>query len=202
MDEIIVRVLRAVACQTRLRILSFLVRTDESAPTDVARGLGLPLSLVCAHLRRLSAAALVQRRRSGAWCYCRAQSPYRGEAFSARITSWLRRALTGQAVDCVEAELHKTIFEAATAFANVRRLQILRRLAGGDIVEGRTLTKELRMSGPAVTRHMGKLVRRGYVTLSRAGRCLAYRLAAKGKTRIHSELLRIVRASWEKGLRS
>ena len=53
-----------------------------------------------------------------------------------------------------ERELHRVIFDAATAFTNVRRLQILRRLAGGDVVDLRTLGRELSMSGSAASRHV------------------------------------------------
>jgi len=213
MDEITVRVFRTIACLTRLRILSHLARADEVAPTTLARELGVPLDLVCAHLRRLSVAGLILRRRSGAWCYCAARSPYGSETLSGKTTSWLREALRRPeqvTKNCgpvqvrnsspadADARLHRLIFEAATAFGDVRRLQILRRLARGDAVGVQVLTRELRMSEAAVCRHTAKLIRRRYVNACRVGRCLAYRLAPESATPVHAALLEIVRATWGK----
>jgi len=207
MDEIVVRVLRALACRARLRMLSCLACTEEATPTDLARQLRMRLDLVCTHLRRLASAGLIVRRRSGARCYCRARSPYSQEAFSGKLTSWMYRRLraagrarvtrgrSGSAPDA-PAELCRTIFEAATAFTNVRRLQILRRLAGGEGVPVRTLTSELRLSESAASRHLAKLTRRGYVEVAHAGRCLTYRRAPEFKTPVHEKLFEIVRAEW------
>ena len=209
MDEVVVRVLRALACLARLRILSCLARTPETTPTDLARQLRMRLDLVCTHLRRLTSAGLIMRRRSGVWCTCRARSPYGEKALSGRLTSWVCRVLrtpgrgqVGRGHHAPEpdaqAELHRTIFEAATAFTNVRRLQILRRLAGGEAVPVRTLTDELHLSEAAASRHMAKLTRRGYVEAVRTGRYVMYRLARKFKTRIHKRLFQIVCAEWAK----
>ena len=207
MHEIVVRVLRVLACFARLRILSCLARTHETTPTDIARQLRMRLGLVCTHLRRLTSAGLIQRRHSGVWCYCRAQSPYREEAFSARVTSWVCRVLRKPTRARVarshhapgpQAKLHRTIFDAATAFTNVRRLQILRRLLAEDAVPMRTLSGELHLSPPAATRHLAKLRRRGYVEAVRKGRYMTYRLAEKFKTRLHGELFGIVCAEWAK----
>jgi DNA-binding MarR family transcriptional regulator len=213
MDELIVRILRAVACMARLRLLSRLAQTDEAAPTTLARDLRMRLNLVCTHLARLASAGLIQRRRSGVWCYCKAESPYSTEALSGKITSWLCEALRAsgslsgdegrrQAHRArrakEQAEVHRIVFDAATAFTHARRLQILRRLAGGDRVELRALAAELHMSPAAATRHTAKLVRRGYIESHAIGRRLAYRRSSTFKTRIHSKLFEIVSAEWSK----
>ena len=212
MDEIIVRVIRTVACLARLRILSHLSRADEMAPTGLARELGMSPDLVCTHLRRLASAGLIQRRRSGVWHHCTARSPYSEQAFSGRLMSWLCEVLRTPAATLkhceveqlrnvrpadLMAKLHNVIFEAATAFTNVRRVQILRRLASGDVLDAQTLSSELSMSESAVSRHTTKLMRRGYVDAAPAGRRLAYRLARKFKTPVHARLLEMVRAGWE-----
>jgi DNA-binding transcriptional ArsR family regulator len=172
------------------------------------------MDLVCAHLARLSSTGLIKRRRSGAWCYCIAESPYGREAFSGKITSWLAEALrrpTRTMNDCrvgrlknpgpadVETQLHHILFDAATAFTNVRRIQILRRLAMGEAVAAQAMSKDLGMSQSAVSRHTAKLLRRGYVDGCRAGRYLEFRLATKFKTPLHARLFGIVRSEWEKG---
>ena len=213
MDEIVVRVARAIACLPRLRILSFLSRVDEATPTQLAKELRMSLDVVSAHLRRLSAVGLIQRRRSGVRCYCAARSPYSDKALSGKLTSWLRSLLASPAqtmkrhelgqprhrsASALEAHLHKIVFEAATAFTNVRRVQLVRRLAVGDEATVPALMTELSMSDAAVSRHTAKLISRGYVAASAAGRGLAYRLASELKTPIHAQILQIVKDEWDR----
>ena len=213
MDEIVVRVARALACLPRLRILSYLSREGEAPPTHVAKELDMPLDMVSGHLRQLTSTGLIQRRRSGVWCYCAAESPYSEEALSGKLMSWLRQVLKSPTQSAkryrlgqfrnspssaVETGLHDIVFEAATAFTNVRRLQILRRLTRGDVVTVDTLMTELSMSDAAISRHTTKLIRRGYVEADAAGRGLAYRLASQCKTAIHARLLEIVSETWHR----
>lgn len=212
MDELVVRIARAVACITRLRLLGCLAGGGELAPTKLAQSLAVDPALVCAHLRRLSAAGLVQRRRSGRWRYCRAGSPYSKETLSGRVTQWLRDILrdprrTARTCgvehlrDLSAAEVadlvYDAVFEVATAFTSVRRLQILRRLSNSPDADVRTLSRELHMSRPAVYRHCAKLLRRGFVTRSRTARgLLTYRPAASFSTPLHARLFEIVRETW------
>ena len=207
MDEIIVRVLRTVACFARLRIVSRLLSGTELTPSQLARDLRLSRDLVSAHLARLASAGLIQRRRSGARCFCWAGSPYSDRALSGQVAAWLREALTSSPgsstgapaathPDSPPPESHRVVFEAATTFTSPRRVQILRRLARGDNVDVGTLVRELRMSETALSRHLDKLVRRGYVSAARAGRVVLYCLSPAGKTRHHSRLLKIVQTHW------
>ena len=213
MDEIIAQVARAIACFARLRILSRLAKTAEMAPTRLATDLAMPPPVISAHLRRLSSTGLIQRRRSGSWCYCVPKSPYSNRALSGMVASWLFGILRKPAEairDCrlsqvcnlaegaLEATLHTLIFEAATAFTNVRRLQILRQLSKNEVVTSEVLSQELSMSESAVSRHTAKLIRRGYVTLAQTKRPLGYRLAGEFKSPIHARLSKIVRSQWER----
>ena len=212
MEEIIVRVARAIACLTRLRVLSCLAKALEKTPTQLSRELGIPINVVSTHLRILTSNGLIERRRSGPWCFCSANSPYRDEAISGAVTSWLRRLLASPAVSSpgglpdepnpsppaeAEERLHALIFEAATAFTNVRRVQLLKLLSQREEADVGTLVKELRMSEHAVSRHARKLIRRGYVQSRPQGGRLLYRLARKPKSAIHAKLLAIVRAQWQ-----
>ena len=181
--------------------------------TDLARELRAPLATLCRHLGRLSSAGLIRRRRSGAWHYCSPQSPYGKEAFSGQVASWLhemlrdpRRAqkhygpgqLRNVSDERAETLLHRTLFDAATAFASVRRLQILRRLMLGDVVTLETLTQELSMSVAAASRHTSKLIRRGYVSATRTGHTFSYVLSRQFKTPLHEKLFEMVRYQWER----
>ena len=208
MYELIVRIARAIACVPRLRILSCVAGADEIMPTDLAQELGMSRDLVAAHLRRLSAAALIQRRRSGVRSYCIASSPYAEHTISGGTAAWLRQVLgdparairdseVEQVRDCrqldAQSQLHAVVFDAATAFTDVRRLQILHRLMRGRTATVEMLVRELSMSRPAVTRQTTKLIRRGCVEAGHSGRNLVYRLSHDSKTPIHAELFDIVR---------
>jgi len=211
MEEIIVRVCRTIACYARLRILSFLAGQQEAAPSVLAAKLRMPLDQVCVHLRRLTSAGLIQRRRSGAWCYCVAKSPYGERTLSGEVGAWLFKILREPSrviENCTvgqlrnfqgsddEGRLHRILFDAATAFTNVRRIHLLQQLCSAKAVTAETLTAELRMSASAVSRHMAKLVRRGYAVIEPTTWPWAYRLAGESKTPIHAGLLQLVRAQW------
>ena len=214
MYELIVRIARAIACVPRLRILSCVAGADEIMPTDLAQELGMSRDLVAAHLRRLSAAALIQRRRLGVRSYCIASSPYAEHTISGRMAAWLRqvlgdpaRAMRDSEVEQVrncrgsdaQSQLRGVIFDAATAFTDVRRLQILHRLMRGRTATVEVLVRELSMSRPAATRQTAKLIRRGYVEAGRSGRNLVYCLSRDSKTSIHAELFDIVRHQLDEG---
>ncbi|HUT31981.1 MAG TPA: MarR family transcriptional regulator [Planctomycetota bacterium] len=211
MDEVIVRVLRTVACQTRLRILAHLLGVKEATPSQLARELGIELDLVSAHLARLAAAGLILRRRSGLRCFCIARSPYRDDALSGQVLAWLRDALRAESPTksrtrppesasvtamAPPPQSHTVVFHAATAFTNLRRIQILRRLANSKPADVAALTRELRMSGAALGRHVRKLMRRGYVRVTRHRGRRLYQLARDGVTPLHARLLEVVAAHW------
>ena len=213
MLEIIVRVMRAVACRPRLRILALIAREPEVAPTELAERVGMPKNVLSTHLRRLSQAGLIMRRRSGPRNYCIARSPYGDETLSGKVTAWLtgllrnpRRTLkacgeggpAGLSQPKAEELVCNTIFDAATAFTDVRRLQVMRRLCSTGETTTAVLTQELSMSDRALGRHVDKLARRGYILSARGeGRLLVHGPATSAKTSAHAALLTIVRSEWE-----
>jgi DNA-binding transcriptional ArsR family regulator len=217
MDEIIVRLARTIASLPRLRVLSVMARKPELPPSVLAAELGMPRNALSVHLRALAVAGLLQRRKSGAWSYYRAESPYNERTLSGNLTAWLKTMLQAPAESAMrlglgeaqregctpEMLLHRTIFEAATAFTDLRRLQILRHLAGRGGSTAEQIQAALSISPQAVTRHMTKLIRRGYVQARRStGRTLVYELSPTAKTPVHSRMLEIVRAVWDDKFRS
>lgn len=211
MDELIVRVLRTVACFARLRILSHLVAAEELTLSQLARELGARRDVVSLHLARLASAGLLVRRRSGARCYSSARSPYAESTLSGQVMVWLREALgatppakhdggrrrRSRSSPAATPAAHKTIFEAATALTHPRRLRLLRLLSDGKAATVAELSREVQMSVDAALRHVGKLVRRGYVVpcCPEPG-VLAYRSALEAKTPLHASLLDVVRRHW------
>jgi len=217
MDEIIVRVARALANRRRLQILSHLARLGEKTPSDLTQQLDVPINVLSGHLTKLATAGLIQRRRSGAHCYCAAKSPYSTQVLSGKMALSIRRILRAPAdvlSDCgvrevrslspqeIDRRLFDVIFEAATAFTDLRRLQILRWLTVHERATADEFRDELKMSEFAVSRHISKLKRRGYVFADVSGRRHEYRLASKFKTPVHGQMWRIVREVWEERLRT
>ena len=213
MDEIVVRLARALASVPRLRILSRLAVAGEISPTQLARELHMRLNALSAHLAKLASVGLVKRRRSGGRSYCVADSPYSPSTLSGRAQAWLRKVLSnptralgagasqeGRRLSAAEAQtrVHPVVFEAATAFTDLRRLQILRHLAGGREATVEALCKDLSMSVAAVSRQTKKLIRRGYLSVRWAGQRAFYRWAPRFKTPVHARLFEIVRSTWTK----
>jgi DNA-binding MarR family transcriptional regulator len=207
MDEIIVRVARTLACRERLRLLACLVSEGEKTPTDLAGKMRLTPSALSAHLTKLTTAGLIQRRRSGAWSWCIASSPYGHSTLSGKTAGWIGQLFSyaeKAKKDCglhevrncpsaaEAAKLHDLIFESATAFTDLRRLQILRRLVRAGAASGPGLCRDLKMSPFALRRHCDKLLRRGYL-IHLDGPEPIYRLADTFKTPIHAQLWQIVR---------
>jgi len=208
MDQIVLRVMRAVACVTRLEILRLLVREGELTPTALAKKLGISLPAVSLHLQRLASAGLIRRRPSGRRCYCIAESAYGKDALSGKMTAWLKRNLRserrGLDSPAVRHRNHvapgngsfaKAVFEASTAFTNLRRIRLLARLDRRKRVSSAALTHELHMSPAALRRHLRKLARRGYVEMCDEAPEETCRLALAFKTPVHAELFKIVRAA-------
>jgi DNA-binding transcriptional ArsR family regulator len=214
MDEIIVRVARAIASEPRLRVLSRLAREPELTPTRLAAELRLPLNVLSLHLRTLATAGLISRRKSGTWCHYRAESPYDATTLSGKLAAWLRSVLksarrSGENPglhevrdDSVgpEARLHESIFEAATAFTDLRRLQILRYLTRQPSATTQEIVEALSLSSQACDRHMAKLNRRGFVQARNIGQQIVYELSFAAKTAVHERMFEIVRSSWTGGV--
>ena len=209
MDESIVQVARALACRTRLRLLSCLARGEELAPTALADKLKLPLYAVSAHVRRLVAAGLIQQRHSGVWAYCQPRSPFGPRSFSGQVSAWVfgllkrpQAALDDSGVaqlrnhSSPETQLHAMLFETATAFGNLRRLQVLRHLTQHAAGSAVSLSDTLKMSEAAVWRHTDKLIRRGYVSCAKTKRMTCYELRKSFTSPLHAQFFSLVQHTW------
>ncbi|MBI5397526.1 MAG: helix-turn-helix domain-containing protein [Verrucomicrobia bacterium] len=204
MDEIIIRLARAIASRPRLRILSCLAQHDETTPTALTQKLHLPLNALSGHLRLLMAVGLIRGRRSGARCHYAFRSAYGEQTLSGAMSRWLNRLLrTSEGAQVGPSRnrpaLHTVVFEAATAFTDLRRLQILRHLDRHVEATAEECISQLGMSAPAVSRHMAKLSRRGFVVAEHKGRGVwAFRAASKPKSAVHGSMREIVRRAWQK----
>jgi DNA-binding transcriptional ArsR family regulator len=213
MYEIIVRLSRAIASRPRLRILSHLAQHGETTPTMLQRELRLPLNVLSAHLRTLSSVGLISSRRSAARCHYDFRSPYPKNTLSGEMSSWLKELLRKATAKDSEpireprrrssqaggAGVHPVIFDAATAFTDLRRLQVLAYLQVHTRATGEVLVAQLKMSRFAVCRHTAKLRRRGMITAGRGGkRELTFQLSAQPKSATHGRMRDIIQAALRK----
>jgi DNA-binding transcriptional ArsR family regulator len=218
MDEIVIRLARTLACHERLRILSLLVENGELTATAIGERIKLSKNVLSAHLSKLATVGLIKRRRSAGWLYCSAESPYGKSTLSgttlAALQEWLAspratlqacgvRELRNDSDGEIARRLYEIVFEAATAFTDLRRLQILRQLVQRGEMSTESLRSTLKMSPWAAMRHTDKLLRRGYITRAGGEGAESYRLGREFKTPIHARLWRIVQGTWqETALRS
>jgi len=208
MFEIIVRVCRAIANRQRLRILRVLARQGESVPTVLGKRLSLPKNVLSHHLRLLASNGLICSRKSGAHCYYEFRSSYAEGTLSGAMSGWLKALLgdpTAGTTNCGVRELRNSspgddaqtvqeaIFQAATGFTDLRRLQIVSFLETHGEATVEELMGALKMSRFAASRHTAKLRRRSYLTARRCGGLLVFELSAKAKSVIHARMLEIVR---------
>jgi len=208
MDDIVVRVMRAIASYSRLTLLRLMAGQGEMTPTDLAKETGLSKPAVSLHLRHLASAGLVRRRPSGTRCFCVAKPIYGPKTLSGRMSSYLVRLfrspdrtlgkrelgrMRAGEEPGVGSEVERAVFDAATAFTNLRRLRILDQLEEHGDTSFDALRRKLKMSAAALSRHVDKLVRRGYVEVEDETSNWMCRLAHGRKTPIHAAFLRIVR---------
>lgn len=200
MDAILVRLARAIACHARLRILCYLARHGETIPTVLADKLDITLPTLSIHMRVLSTSGLVVSRKSGPNCYYSATSPYGAQTLSGRISEWLGSVLTDARTTGSQHDelIYSVLSEAATAFTELRRLQILRRLLVQGPATVDALRNELGMSPSAVNRHTSKLCRRGYLAVATNPEgSIVVAIAPACKSAIHNELFEIVQRTWQ-----
>ncbi len=217
MLETIAATCRCLACDARLAIIHALCHQTELRASAIAREVGISAELAAHHLRRLTACAVIRPRRSGRYIYYRLtptpappsrfapvgllRRAFRDTAWPAKgwdkdevvhITFPQAAALAPHVVRAMDI-----VFDATTAFGQVRRLQLMRFLACEGQAGVEKLTQQLSMSPQACWRHLDKLVRRGYIRAARRG---VWALCERGETPFHEALLAEAKASWGESL--
>ncbi len=209
MLETIAGVCRALACDVKLRVLYHVSLRKELTVKELAAALHIEKTWISHHLARLASVGLLDRRRSGAHVYYRLGSEATGQPGFVP-TELLRRAFVGPgwatrgwpeeravhllpatvaAMGKLPARVADVAFDAATAFGNVRRLQIVRRLVEKGACEESRFVTDLSMSPQACSRHIDKLKRRGYVRAIKPGK---WGLCNEARTPFHRALLSAV----------
>lgn len=149
------RTCRVLANRSRLRILRELSVHPEQRVSDIAQRLGLSLSTTSQSLRLLNARGLLAARRAGRAVW---YSPCANRSVpeSARLLRVIMGALAG------DKKSEDNIFRCATAFTHPRRILIMRTLSMLPL-QRKEIAVRTGMSQRALSRHLRKLIARGFV---------------------------------------
>jgi len=175
------RTCRAIACETRVKLLWLIFQGEELSVQELAEMAEISLSNASNQLRRLSSRGLISFRRE------KMRVIYRAEANeSLDAAPMLLDALRA----CNERNTSfKTVMQMATAFTHERRIEIVNALQGRR-KPFHELTEKTGISPSALSRHLDKLERRGFVKY-RDG---CYLLSTPGNP-LGRTLLRLARVS-------
>jgi len=171
---------RVVACETRLQLLWHIFEEGELSVNTARLRVGISQPNASAQLRALAERGLIIPRREDM------RVIYRAEANSSvPFASELLEALRG----CHEhAMSHKMIIRQATAFTHERRIEVVRALRG-ETMSFSELLDATGMSSTALSRHLDKLDRRGFVKRTEG----LYRLGTPGN-RLGRTLMKLAHA--------
>ena len=203
MLETVATCCRGLACEARLVLLYHLAAVRELRASELAERACVPRDHASQHFRRLVAADLLHPRRSGRSiapgvlvrkAFLEPQWATQGweRVKTVHLSPRAARVLPEPALRVADV-----VFDAATAFAHVRRLQILRFLDQCGARHAIALGESLHMSPQACWRHLDKLRRRGYVSGHLRGLCT---LSMKHSSPFHSALLCHAREDWGQDL--
>lgn len=154
------RTARVIANMLRLGVLRHLCARGPLTVSVVAAELGLALSPASQSLRALNARGLLQATRRGRWVTYEA-APDPAVPHADRLLGALRSTLLAGEEGAARA------YHVATAFTHPRRCAILGLLQQEPMTPSQ-LQRRLKISGPAMQRHLRKLRRRNLIV--RTGR--------------------------------
>jgi len=151
------RTCRIIACETRLSILWSLFENHESCVIEAAGETATSANNATTQLRALNARGLIAFRRE------KMRVIYRPEANHAVDNA---PELLNELKKCYKQSMSfEVIIRQATAFTHERRIEIVRALNHSKQTFG-DLRDSTGMSSSSLSRHVGKLEARGFVTLT------------------------------------
>jgi len=145
---------RVMACETRLQLLWHIFEEGELSVNPARYLVGISQPSASAQLRALADRGLIVSRREDMRVIYRAEAN-RAVDFAPDLLDALR--------ECYERSMSfRIIIRQATAFTHERRIEIVRALRGKSLPFA-TLQDTTGMSSTALSRHLDKLERRGFV---------------------------------------
>jgi DNA-binding transcriptional ArsR family regulator len=151
------RTCRVLANVTRLQLFAQLTRKQPQSVSQLAEAVALTMPVASQSLRALEARGLLTAKR------IRRRVEY-------RIPSAAEAGGRADLIAALQITLRSTpvpteqVMKIATAFTHVARVEIVRALASGPKTQEQ-LQSLVRLSAPAVSRHLSKLSARGFVCL-------------------------------------
>jgi DNA-binding transcriptional ArsR family regulator len=136
-------------------MLRTLLEQPDQTVSDVARRLNVPVSVTSQYLRALNARGLLETRRSGRYVQYR-PTPDKSIPEAKSLLEGLRESFARERAPI------DVIFRLATAFTHPRRVEMVRALQGDGLTPD-GLREKTGISQPALRRHLGKLIVRGFV---------------------------------------
>ena len=159
------RTCRVLANTTRLRIFAQLVRKQPQSVSQLADLVALTLPVASQSLRALESRGLLKVKRIRRRVEYRIPSAAEAEALADLINA-LKTSLRREPLPTAR------IIKLATAFTHPSRIHIYRSLKSGQKHQMQ-IQSATQISTPALSRHLEKLIARGFVELDDIGRCTA-----------------------------
>lgn len=159
------RTCRVLANDTRLQIFAQLVRKQPQSVSQLAGLAALTLPVASQSLRALESRGLLKVRRIRLRVEYHVPSATEAGSLAdliAALTHSLRREPLPSA----------QIIKLATAFTHPSRIRIFRALESGPKTQVQ-IQAATSISAPALSRHLNKLIARGFVVCDDLGRCIA-----------------------------
>lgn len=175
------RTCRVLANHTRLQLFACLARRPWQSVSELAEQFKLTLPVASQSLRALESRGLLVVRRIRRRVEYRIPAAADADELADLITALRKNVRGGQPA-------FEQIMKAATGFTHPARIGIVRALTAGE-KNFAAIQFVTRLSAPALSRHLGKLLRRGFIAADDAGHrfAMSQRTDAVGKC-----LLRLV----------
>lgn len=149
------KVCRVLANETRLQILKRLFEGESLCVTGIAEFEGITTVVASRHLRLLHESSLLSQKTEGKWTFYKVKSDPEF-TITQKMYSPLRNQLAGG-----KGQIPKVI-KSVTAFTHPRRIEIVKQL-GAEPLAFDELKDRCSISSRAMTRHLNKLISRGFV---------------------------------------
>ena len=207
--DLIVAVCRVLANRSRLRLLRSIHAQPGTTMQVLAAAAALPIPETSKHLKRLAGVHLVQATPQGRYVRYTPARPTATNHPWLRAVQQLVQALCaphrsnstlGQVWNCAAVAIRNAddedLIKLFTTYTHLRRLMILRQLVLHGPCSAEHLAVTLKMSTPAVHRHLHKLQRRGVLSVTDAPPQVWHitNPVGAGRTELFTAVLRALKA--------
>jgi DNA-binding transcriptional ArsR family regulator len=155
------RTCRALANRKRLALLRQVIVQEPVSVEDLALRAKISVGTCSQWLRLLNSRGLLRVVRQGRWVYYSL-----GADSSVRQAEGVLNAIRKALQVCKNLENEEHIFHALTAYTHPRRIQIVKAVVAAGEISVQGLSQALRISIPALYRHLHKLEDRSLISMA------------------------------------